>query len=190
MLDHEIMRKDFGSKTYLYPQPVLIIASYDENGKVDVMNAAWGGICGEDKIAICIDEGHKTTANFLKTKAISVSVGVAKYVTECDYVGIVSANKDADKMSKVNWTYTKSSHVNAPIINELPLTLECEVLSYNDEEIMIARIVNVSIDDSVLTDNKVDVKKLEPITYDPMNHVYIKLGEVAAKAFSVGLELK
>lgn len=184
------MRKNFGSKTYLYPQPVLIIATYDENGKVDVMNAAWGGICAEDKIAICIDESHKTTANFLKIKALTISVGCAKYVKECDYVGIVSANKNEDKMSKVRWTYSKSAFVNAPIINELPLTLECEVLSYNEEELMIAKIVNVSIDDSILTNNKVDVSKLEPITFDPCNHSYIKLGEIVADAFRIGLELK
>ena len=141
------MRNNLGVKTYIYPEPVLIIATYDEDNNVDVMNAAWGGICGEDTISICIDASHKTTSNLKKNKALTVSMGIREYVKECDYVGIVSQNVHKDKMAKVNFTYTKSEFVNAPVINELPLTLECQVLSYDDEtEIMIGKIINVSAD--------------------------------------------
>ena len=185
------MRNNLGVKTYIYPEPVLIIATYDEDNNVDVMNAAWGGICGEDTISICIDASHKTTSNLKKNKALTVSMGIRDQVKECDYVGIVSQNVHKDKMAKVNFTYTKSEFVNAPVINELPLTLECQVLSYDDEtEIMIGKIINVSADNTIMSDGHIDLDKFHPIVFDPCNHVYRELGDVVGKAFNEGLKLK
>lgn len=85
-------RKNFGAKPLTYPQPVFIIATYDENGNADAMNAAWGGISEGDELSLCLSAGHKTVKNLLKTGAFTVSMADAKYVAECDYVGIVSAN--------------------------------------------------------------------------------------------------
>ena len=186
------MRKNFGAKTWLYPMPVLIVSAYDDKGVANCMNAAWGGIAEENQIMICLDDKHKTTKNIEYSKAFTVSVGTAKTVVQCDYVGVVSGNKELNKMGKANFTTTKSNFVNAPIINELPYTLECELISYDVNSCMLlGKIVNVSADDSVLDSNGVvDVRKLEPITYDPVNHTYIKLGDVVGKAFSDGLKLK
>lgn len=185
------MRYNLGVKPYIYPEPVLIIATYDEMGRVDVMNAAWGGICGEDMISICIDARHKTTDNLKKTRALTVSIGVKEYVAECDYVGIVSGNKNPDKMEKVAFTYSRSEFVNAPVINEMPLTLECQVQSYDEKtEIMIGKIVNVSSLDTIMSDGHIDLKKFHPIVFDPDNHVYLELGQVIAPAFREGLKLK
>lgn len=183
------MRKNFGSKAYLYPQPVLIIASYDENGKPNAMNAAWGGVSDYDKISISLAK-HKTTSNILKNKAFTVSIGTSKMLISCDYVGLVSQNKVPDKFEKSGFTATKSEFVNAPIINELPLTLECEVVEFDEaKEILIGKIVNVSADEGVLTNGEIDSTKLDAICFDPINHNYLALGDIVGKAFDSGKAL-
>ena len=185
------MRKNFGKQTYVYPMPVFIIATYDENGNPDAMNAAWGGIHDDYQIAICISPTHKTAKNLVVKKAFTVSIADVDHVGECDYVGIVSGNTEPDKMKKAGFTVTKSEFVDAPIINELPMSLECEMISYDTVTgCMVGKILNVSADESVLTDGKIDPKKLNPITYDSVNHTYIKLGDVVGKAFSDGSKLK
>ena len=118
------MRKNFGAKPFLYPQPVMIIGTYDVEGRANAMNAAWGGIVGMNEIIVDLSN-HKTTENLMKTKAFTVSVADAAHMVACDYVGVVSANKEPDKMQKAGFTTVKSEFVNAPVINELPLTLEC-----------------------------------------------------------------
>ncbi len=183
------MRKNFGVKTYLYPQPVLIIGSYDEFGKPNAMNAAWGGISDYDKISIALAK-HKTTTNIIKNKAFTVSIGTKKMLTSCDYVGLVSSNKVPNKFEKSGFTATKSEFVNAPIINELPLALECELVEYDDEkEILVGRIKNVSVDDSALTNGEIDISKLDVIVFDPINHNYLLLGDIVGKAFDSGKAL-
>lgn len=186
------MRKNFGKKTWLYPMPVLIVAAYDENGKPNAMNAAWGGIYTDDMVGICIADNHKTTKNILATKAFTVSVATRAFVAECDYVGIVSGNNEPDKLAHAGLHCSKAECVNAPVIDELPFTLECELASYDEETcFMTGHIVNVSADESILTpEGKTDVAKLQPIIYDPCNHDYLVIGEKIAKAFSVGKTLK
>jgi flavin reductase (DIM6/NTAB) family NADH-FMN oxidoreductase RutF len=171
--------------------PVLIVAAYDEQGIPNAMNAAWGGMFTDEHIGICISEGHKTTKNILATKAFTVSMATVEQLAACDYVGIVSGNREPDKFSKAGFTAMRSEAVNAPIIEQLPMTLECEMVSYDKESNhLVGRIVNVSADEKILTDGKIDLGKLRPITYDPINHHYIALGEVAGNAFSDGKKLK
>ena len=185
------MRKNFGSKSWLYPMPVLIIAAYDEEGVPNAMNAAWGGMFTDEHIGICISQGHKTTKNILVTGVFTVSMATAEQVVACDYVGIVSGNREHDKVAKAGFTTERSEVVNAPIIKELPMTLECEMVSYDEENChLVGRIVNVSADESILTDGKIDYAKLRPITYDPVNHHYVELGAKAGNAFSDGKKLK
>lgn len=171
--------------------PVLIIAAYDEAGVANAMNAAWGGIFTDEHIGICISEGHKTTKNILATRTFTVSMATVEQLVACDYVGIVSGNKEPDKFAKAGFTAQRSEHVNAPIIRELPLTLECELVSYDMESNhLVGRIVNVSAEERILTDGKIDYTKLRPITYDPINHHYIELGAVVGNAFADGMKLK
>lgn len=185
------MRQNFGKKTFLYPMPVLIIGTYDENGKANAMNAAWGGIHDTNQICICIDPSHKTAENLIKKNAFTVSMADAAHVAACDYVGIVSGNDETDKLKKAGFTVSKSEYVDAPVINELPMCIECSLVSYDNKTgCMVADIINVNADDSVLTDGKIDPKKLDPITYDPVNHNYIRLGDVVGKAFEIGNTLK
>ncbi len=186
------MRKNFGAKPYTYPQPVLIIASYDENGTPDAMNAAWGGISDDTQISMCLSAGHKTVKNILKRKAFTVSMADAAHVAACDYVGIVSANDVPDKLEKAGFHTTRSEFVDAPLIDELPMTLECRLVSYDEESCrMVGEIVNVSAEESVLDENgKIDPGKLQPITFDPVNNAYLKLGEKVGNAFRDGLALK
>lgn len=185
------MRKSLGAKAILYPMPVLIIGSYDEEGTPDAMNAAWGGISEETQISICVSEDHKTTANIIVRKAFTVSVADAENIVAADYVGVVSGNKEPDKIRKAGWTAVKSSNVDAPIFEELPLALECRLISYDEESCrLVGEIVNVCADERILTDGRIDLSKFHPITYDPVNHDYLTLGEKVGKAFCDGLKLK
>ena len=175
-----------------YPMPVFIIGTYNADGTPNAMNAAWGGISEETEITICVDSAHKTAANLMARKAFTVSMATVQTMAACDYVGIVSGNKVPDKFAKAGFTATPSQFVDAPIINELPMALECELRSYDPETCrLVGRIVNVSADESVLGENgKVDPAKLKPITFDPMNHEYLTLGKSVGRAFQCGLALK
>ncbi|MBE6648100.1 MAG: flavin reductase family protein [Ruminococcaceae bacterium] len=185
------MRKNFGPKTVVYPMPVFIISTYDKSGTPNAMNAAWGGISEEKEITICISDDHKTAKNLLETNAFCVSMATSDYVKECDYLGIVSGNQVNDKLSKCGFHTYKSEFVNAPIIEELPMTLECKVKSYDSETCcLVGEIVNVCADESIITDGKIDVCKLKPITYDSMTHGYFVLGEKVGNAFSDGKKIK
>ena len=186
------MRKNFGPKTMCYPMPVYIIATYNADGTPNAMNAAWGGISEEKEISICVDSGHKTAENLKARGAFTVSMATAKYMTACDYVGIVSGNKVPDKFARAGFHATKSEFVDTPLIDELPMALECRVLSYDEETCrLVGEIVNVCAEESVLDETgKVDVAKLEPITFDPVNHYYLTLGRQAGRAFHDGLALK
>ncbi|MCI8401390.1 MAG: flavin reductase family protein [Lachnospiraceae bacterium] len=186
------MRKNFGVKPYTYPQPVFMIASYGEDGTPDVMNAAWGGISENNELTMCLSAGHKTVKNILAKKAFTVSMADAAHVTACDYVGIVSGNKVPDKFAKAGFHAEKSQFVDAPLIAELPIAVECRLISYDERTCrMVGEIVNVSVDESVLDEEgRVDVAKAAPITFDPFNNAYIKLGEKVGNAFSDGAALK
>ena len=183
------MRKNFGTKPWVYPQPVLMIGTYDENGKPNLMNAAWGGQYDANQVMLCLSS-HKTTDNIKVTGAFTVSFATASTVIPCDYVGIVSAKQEPNKMEKAGFTTVKSEFVNAPIINELPLTLECKFLKCNEDGNVIGQIVNVSADESILTDGNVDYKKLDAIIFDPTAAAYIRLGEKVGNAFKDGAKLK
>ena len=185
------MRKNFSSNSWLYPMPVLIVATYDEQGVPNAMNAAWGGIFSDEMIGICLSENHKTTKNILANHSFTVSMGTAEQVVACDYVGIVSGNKEPDKFAKAGFHATRSEHVNAPLIDELPMALECELISYDkNSNHLVGRIVNITADESILTDGKIDPRKLRPISYDPIHHDYIELGSKVDDAFSCGKQLK
>ena len=185
------MRKNFGAKTWLYPMPVLIVGSYDENGTPDAMNAAWGGIYDTNLVMVCLADDHKTTENIKKSGAFTLSFATAGTVAPCDYVGIVSANDVADKFVRAGFHATKSEFVNAPLIDELPMAVECRLLKFNEDGICIGEIVNVSADESVLDENgKVDAKKLDPIIYDSVSHAYWNFGEKVGRAFSDGKKIK
>ena len=185
------MRKNFGVKNWLYPMPVLIVGTYDENGVPNAMNAAWGGIYDTNLIMVCLADDHKTTANIIKKGAFTVSFATEKTVAPCDYVGIVSANDVPDKFEKAGFHAVRSEFVDAPIIEELPMTVECKLLKFNEDGICIGEIVNVSADEGVLDENgKVDAKKLEPIIYDSVTHAYWSFGEKVGKAFSDGKKIK
>lgn len=185
------MRKDFGKKTWLYPMPVLVVAAYGADGTANAMVAAWGGIYTDDMVGICMSEGHRTTKDILETKAFTVSMATAGQAVPCDYLGIVSGNKVTGKIERAGFHTVRAGHVNAPIIEELPMAVECELVSYDEESnFLTGRIVNVSADESILTGGTIDIAKLSPITYDPVGHGYYTLGEKAGNAFSDGKQIK
>ncbi len=181
-------RTNFGAKPIMFPQPVLIIGTYDENGVPNAMNAAWGITTDFKEITISLSK-HKTTDNLMARKAFTVSMATEDTVVACDYVGIESANNVPDKFEKAGFHATKSEFVDAPLIDELPMALECTVKSFEDG-ILIGEIVNVSADESVITDGAIDPTKLKPITFDPANNAYIGLGEKVGNAFKDGAALK
>ena len=185
------MRRSFGPQPYLFPMPVLIIGTYNEDGVPNAMNAAWGTIADMDRVAIFLAD-HKTTQNIFARKDFTVSLVTVDQVVPADYVGIVSANDEPNKFAKTGWTAEKSAHVDAPLFAELPVALECRMVSYDEEsELLIGQIVNVCADESVLReDGSVAMTKLRPIAYDPMNHDYLLVTEKVGNAFEDGVELK
>lgn len=186
------MRKNIKGKSFIYPMPVLIIAAYDEEGKPQCMNAAWGGVCGRTQISICVTPTHKTVEALRKTGAFTVSIGDVAHEAACDYVGVVSGNNEPDKFAKAGFTEIKSENVNAPLIAELNMALECEVDSYDeDSHILIGEVVNISVDESVLDDEgNIDAKKLDPMIYESPGRKYYRLGECVGNAYSDGHKLE
>lgn len=185
------MRKNFGARPWTYPQPVLIIAAYGQDGTPNAMNAAWGGISETNELTMCISAEHKTTANILARRAFTVSMGTADYAVACDYVGLASGNNVPDKLARAGFHTTRSEFVDAPLINELPMAVECRLVSYDPESCrLVGEIVNVSADESVLdADGKIDPDKLQPISFDPIHRAYRKLGEKVGNAFQDGKQL-
>ena len=185
------MRKNFGAESWIYPMPVLIVGSYDENGAPNAMNAAWGGIYDTNQIMICLAHEHKTTENIKKTGAFTVSFATVRTVAPCDYVGIVSANDEPDKFAKAGFHAVKSEFVNAPVISELPMTLECRLIKFNEDGICVGEIVNISADESVLDEKgNVDARKLDPIIYDCVTNAYWSFGEKVGQAFEDGSKIQ
>jgi len=179
------MRKNFGPKSLCYPEPVLIVATYNDDGTANAMNAAWGGVSDTNEIGVCLAK-HKTTHNIKNRKAFTIGFGTKETVAACDYVGLVSGNDVPDKLERCNFHTNKAEFVDAPIIDELPVAIECEFINYDESGHLFGKIINVSVDESVLTEGKVDLNKFKPIMFDGMNHNYHEIGEFVAKAFDVG----
>ena len=187
------MKQEIKTKSAIFPMPVLLIATFNEDGTVNVMNAAWGTMLDHDVFALNLDETHKTVENIRKRKGLVVHLADAKHVTEADYFGMVSGNKIADKLSKTGMTYTRSELVDAPIINELPVAVECEFIEFQNDETgigVIAKVLRTSAEESCLMDGKVDVDALQIIAFDPFTHGYYQVGKRVGEAFKDGLKLK
>lgn len=185
------MRKNFGAKSILYPMPVFIVATFNDDGTPNAMNAAWGGIHDINQVAVCIAPEHKTAKNILKQKCFTISMADAMHVAECDYLGIVSGDEVPDKLAKAGFHTVKSEFVDAPVIEELPMCIECKLISFDDKTgCTVGEIVNINANDAILTDGKIDPEKLQPITFDSVNNTYLKIGEKAGNAFKDGLKFK
>ena len=187
------MRKDLGVIPAIYPMPVLMVSAYDENGVVNVMNAAWGMICDMDKIALFIDDEHKTTQNKRKVKAFTVSIADKDHMDVADFFGIATGNKMLNKFEYTGYHAKKSSKVNAPIIDEFPVCMECELAEIVDTENMFAvvgKIVNVNADEKVLSENgKIDPSKLNALIFDQFQSGYYVSNEKVGQAWNAGKEL-
>lgn len=187
------MKKNLGVVPAVYPMPVLMVAAYDETGKVNVMNAAWGMICDMDKIALFIDEEHKTTKNIHAVKAFTVSIADKEHMDVADFFGIATGNKMEDKFERTGYHAVKSEFVNAPIVEEFPVVMECELAEVIDTENMyaiIGKIVNVAAEESVLSDNrKVDPTKLNALIFDQFQSGYYVSGEKVGQAWNAGAGL-
>ena len=186
------MAKAFGVKPYLFPMPTYMIGTYNEDGTVDVMMMAWGGICAEDMVALNLEADHKTVANLRTHKAFTLAVPGTDTLRESDFFGIASSNKMADKFARSGLHAVKSTRVDAPIITEYPLTLECEVVEMQDQPYglrVLGKIVNVLADEKVLDDaGKIDAGKLHAFAFDQMQHGYYAIGEKAGKAWHSGAD--
>ena len=187
------MRKNFSKKTVLLPLPVYIIGTYDENGKANAMNLAWGVQCGYHEVSLSIARGHKTMENILLKKAFTISLATKSTKDVADYFGIVSGNK-IDKIEKSGVHIVKSKNIDAPIIEEFPLTLECKVVDIQEElgdYRVVAEIINTLADESVLNEkDEIDVDKLELISFDSVTNSYRIVGEKVGQAFKDGAKIK
>ena len=187
------MKKDLGIVQAVYPMPVLMVAAYDENGKVNVMNVAWGQIADEDKIILFIGEGKKTWLNIMASGAFTVALADEAHMDAADFFGIASGNKIDDKFERTGYHAVKSDKVNAPIIEEFPVVMECELLEHlKDEHVsaIVGRIVNVNAEESVLDEKgKVDVLKTNAIMFDQFRNGYYMTGKKAGQAWNAGKDL-
>lgn len=187
------MRKNIETTAAIFPMPVLMIGTYNEDESVDVMNAAWGMMIDSNIIALNLTETHKTVKNIKQRKAFTVSIANSTNVVAADYLGIVSANNTPNKFANSGLTATKSENVDAPIINEFPICMECEFIEYQDDEYgagVIGKIVNVTADENVMNGDMVDISKLNAIAFDPYTNGYYKIGEKVGNAFREGNKLK
>ena len=184
------MRKDYGVKPWLFQQPVLIIGTYDKDGKANAMNAAWGGTYDMDKVVVSLST-HKTTDNLKLNKAFTLSFATKDTVAAADFVGIVSQNKEPNKIEKAKLHPFPSKKVNAPLFEEFPLTMECEVESFDEDAgILIGKVINLSVDESLIKNGKIDTLAMKCIVFDPINMKYRLVGEEVADAFKIGATLK
>ena len=187
------MRKNIEITEAIFPMPVLMIATYNEDETVDVMNAAWGTMLSRNQVALNLTKSHKTVKNIMKRKAFTVSIADSKHVVEADYFGVISGNNTPNKFEKSGLTSTKSENVDAPIINEFPITFECEFIEYQDDETglgVIGKVVNTSVDENVMSEDKVDISKVSAIAFDPYTHGYYEVTKRIGEAFKDGLKLK
>ena len=187
------MRKQLKITEGIFPMPVLIIATYNDDGSVNVMNAAWGTMQERDTVVLNLTETHKTVQNIKKRGAFTVSIADAAHVTEADYFGVESGNKVSDKLKLSGLTSTRSELIDAPIINEFPLCLECRFIEYQSNEYgcgVIGKVINVTADERVMDSDKVDISKVNAIAFDPYTHGYYRIGERVGEAFRDGLKLK
>ncbi len=187
------MRKKISTTEAIFPMPVLMIATYNEDGTIDVMNAAWGMMLERDEVVLNLSESHRTVKNIKERKAFTVSIADSLHVKEADYFGVVSANQVPDKFHQSGLTATKSSLVDAPIINEFPICMECEFIEYQNDPTgcgVVGKIVNVTADERVMKDNQVDISLVKAIAFDPYTHGYYQVTERVGEAFHDGLSLK
>lgn len=183
------MRKNISTTEAIFPMPVLMIATYNEDGSVNVMNAAWGMMKDRDEIVLNLTESHKTVKNIKERKAFTVSIANSDHVKEADYFGVVSGNNEANKFAKSGLSATKSERVDAPIINEFPICMECEFVEYGEYGVL-GNVVNVSANENVMDGENVDISKIDAIAFDPYTHGYYKVTERAGEAFQDGLKFK
>ncbi len=187
------MRKKLNITEGIFPMPVLMVATYNEDGSVNVMNAAWGTMQEKGNVALNLTETHKTVKNIKARGAFTVSIADAAHVVEADYFGIESGNKVSNKFENTSLTAGRSEIVDAPVINEFPLCLECKFIEYQDGEYgcgVIGKVVNVTADEKVMVDGRIDMSLVNAIAFDPYTHGYYKVGERAGEAFKDGLQLK
>lgn len=186
------MRKSIKTTEAIFPMPVLMVATYNDDGTVNVMNAAWGTMVDRDVVALNLTETHKTVQNIRKRKAFTVSIADAKHVVEADYFGVASGKTTPDKLAVTGLTSVKSENVDAPVINEFPVCLECEFIEYQGDEYglgVIGKVVNTSVDEKVMNGDKIDVDLIEAIAFDPYTCGYYKVGGRVGNAFSDGMKL-
>ena len=184
------MKKKIKTTEAIFPMPVLMIATYNEDGTVNVMNAAWGTMLERDQVVLNLTETHKTVKNIRKRKAFTVSIADAKHVKEADYFGMVSGNTTENKFANSGLSFVKSDIVDAPIINEFPICMECELLEKESNYSIVGKVVNVSCEENVMNNDNVDISLLEAIAFDPYTHGYYKVTERVGNAFHDGLQLK
>ena len=187
------MKKQIKTTEAIFPMPVLLISTFNEDGSVDVMNAAWGTMLDRDMVALNLTETHKTVQNIKARKGFVVHIADAKHEVEADYFGVVSAKNEPDKFKKSGLTYVKSDLVDAPVINELPIALECEFIEYQSDATgigVIGKVLRTSVEEANIKDDKVDIDSVEAIAFDPYTHGYYKVGTRVGDAFKDGLKLK
>ena len=183
------MRRNLGNKWQFLPLPVVVIGTFDKYNNPNAMTAAWSTVYEFGQVFVSIDLEHLTAKNLKQTKCFTLAFTTKKTVEISDYLGMVSGN-DVNKLKRANLPIVKATKINAPFIANYPIVLECEVVSFNDGN-LVGQVVNVNVDEKYLkNDGSIDFDKVEPVVYDMTTNTYRVVGKEIAKAFSVGSKLK
>ena len=187
------MKQQIKTTEAIFPMPVLLISTFNEDGSVDVMNAAWGTMLDRDMVALNLTETHRTVQNIKARKGFAVHIADAKHVVDADWFGVVSGSKEPKKFEKSGLSFTRSELVDAPVINEFPVAMECEFIEFRNGGNgigVIGKVVRTSVEEAIMKDGKIDIDSLEAIAFDPYTHGYYKVGGRVGEAFKDGLKLK
>ena len=183
------MKKDLKAVSGIFPMPVLMIGTYNEDGSVDVMNAAWGMAQSMTHLKLCLTESHKTVKNMKRTGYCTVALATKDYIAESDYLGLVSANTVSNKFEKTGLHSVKSEKVDAPVIEEYPITMECKVVGFEEDGTLV-EVVNVLADEKYINqDGSLKLDEMGIISYDPYGHGYYEITNKVGQAFTDGKKL-
>ena len=183
------MKKNLKAVPGIFPMPVLMIGTYNEDGSVDVMNAAWGMAQSMNQLKLCLTESHKTVKNMKRNPYCTVALATKDTVMQSDYLGMVSANTVGNKFEKSGLHAIKSQNVEAPVIEEYPICMECKVIGFEDDGTLV-EIVNILADEKYLNeDETIKLDEIGIISYDPYGHGYYVVGNKVGQAFSDGKKL-
>ncbi|MDR2179173.1 MAG: flavin reductase family protein [Synergistaceae bacterium] len=186
------MKKNIGAALGIYPTPVVVVGTYDKNGKPNISTLAWTGICCSEppSVQVSIRKSRYTHEAILERKVFSVNVPSTQYLVETDYVGIVSG-RDVDKFQVTKLTPVRGESLDVPLVGEFPISMECRLthtVELGSHDLFVGQIISCWIAEEALRNGKTDPKAIDPLTFVPSGG-YFGLSDLLANSFNAGKKL-